>query len=585
MKGFMKNIFLTVVLALTVFGACSLKEDTLPFVNQDTYYRTELQCQTVVNGCYIPIQSIYTSDFALLTECTTDLMYNDNSTVDARLEVSPSKPQFGATVWRQGYRGVQLCNDAIATISETPYVNDSIKNVLTAECRIMRAMYYYILTNTFDGVPYYTCQMKTHAVQDSVRYLGRTPADTIRVRMYKDLKYNALPYLGGPLKVKTADAPGRRSGFAHAHMLMAKFAMWVKDYEGALESLRELEKLYGTFSPDDNGFGGAYPIENIKWSYKGKEKNEAIFEIQHEYDISGIKKYSNLAMIMMPPRGTDAQTGKFLWNGVDFGDKYGNTMPGRSVTIVNSEFAYFRTVKDRNDVDANDDKNPADPYRQLTGTSKGCIFGYMNMPLKVESKEERDSHAESVPYYYVKLDMDKYRSGDYDKRAPLNLALGNFETGQAFNKLKTDGVFYVGEKFWCPNILLNYDANNYKIFRYADALLMMAECYYELGDETMARNYLDMVRVRAGIGRLGTTTNFKEEIIRERGKELFGEYQRKWDLVRWGVWYDRTYKYTAYDKLRTHMRRCHEYYPIPDQQCALSDYKLDNPAYASEGLN
>ena len=75
------------------------------------------------------------------------------------------------------------------------------------------------------------------------------------------------------------------------------------------------------------------------------------------------------------------------------------------------------------------------------------------------------------------------------------------------------------------------------------------------------------------------------EIVVERAKELFGEFHRKWDLVRWGIWYDRTKTYNAYNKLKEHMRPCHEYYPIPDSQCALSGYALDNPTYKSDGLN
>ena len=326
MKTFYFKNGLILALTLGSFCACSLKEDTLPFVNQETYYKNEAQCKTVVNSCYIELHSIYSSDLTLITETTTDVLYNTNTTVDAHLEVTPSKPQYGATVWKRGYRGVELCNDAIACISATPHVNDSIKNVLTAECRVLRAMYYYILTNNFDGVPYYTCQMNSYKVQDSVRFLGRTPADTIRRRLYNDLKENALPYFteANGLKVKSTNAPGRRSGYAHALMLMAKFAMWYEDWDAALEPLQALEDLYGRYTPENpEAFEADYPLDNVKWSYKGKDKNEVIFEIQHEYDITGIKKYGNLAKIMMPNRGTDATTGRFLWDGVDFGDKYG----------------------------------------------------------------------------------------------------------------------------------------------------------------------------------------------------------------------------------------------------------------------
>ena len=432
-------------------------------------------------------------------------------------------------------------------------------------------MYYYILTNNFDGVPYYTCQMNSYKVQDSVRFLGRTPADTIRRRLYNDLKENALPYFteANGLKVKSTNAPGRRSGYAHALMLMAKFAMWYEDWDAALEPLQALEDLYGRYTPENpEAFEADYPLDNVKWSYKGKDKNEVIFEIQHEYDITGIKKYGNLAKIMMPNRGTDATTGRFLWDGVDFGDKYGTTLPGANVTKVNPMFASYRPYG-----------NPDKDGTGVTSTSVNCMFGLSNLPLAVdlENKSGRDQA------WGVKLDLNKV----YDKRALLNFAIGNLENGKLFNFLNKEGYFSIGEKFWCPNILSNYDSNNYKIFRYADALLMMAECWYHKGDEQRARDYIDIVRGRAGLPRMEMLAgqDLMNEIVVERAKELFGEFHRKWDLVRWGIWYDRTKTYNAYDKLKEHMRPCHEYYPIPDSQCALSGYALDNPTYKSDGLN
>jgi hypothetical protein len=121
----------------------------------------------------------------------------------------------------------------------------------------------------------------------------------------------------------------------------------------------------------------------------------------------------------------------------------------------------------------------------------------------------------------VKLLLDEKELKD--RRSSLNFALGNWETGKVFNYLNKDGYFYIGEKFWCPGILSNYDSNNYKIFRYADALLMMAECWHQLGEDQRARDYLDVVRLRAGLPRVEALTgpDLMDQIICERAKELF----------------------------------------------------------------
>ena len=74
------------------------------------------------------------------------------------------------------------------------------------------------------------------------------------------------------------------------------------------------------------------------------------------------------------------------------------------------------------------------------------------------------------------------------------------------------------------------------------------------------------------------------EIRDERGREFFGEWGRKYDLVRWGIWYDQLLAYTTYSTALANLRPCHEYYPIPDVQCARSGRILTNPEYDKYNL-
>lgn len=173
--------------------------------------------------------------------------------------------------------------------------------------------------------------------------------------------------------------------------------------------------------------------------------------------------------------------------------------------------------------------------------------------------------------------------GTVDKRDAINLIHSGYE-GQKF---PTTGYTAFGPKFWCPGMSGTYDSNNYKVFRYADALLMKAECYcMKETDADKAVEYLNMVKRRAGLDdyQFRNWTKLFQEIMDERARELFGEFQRKFDLVRWGVWYERTNAFTGYDKVQNNMRPCHEYYPIPDKEVVYSGYALDNNAYKADGL-
>jgi hypothetical protein len=74
---------------------------------------------------------------------------------------------------------------------------------------------------------------------------------------------------------------------------------------------------------------------------------------------------------------------------------------------------------------------------------------------------------------------------------------------------------------------------NFPIVRTADAYLLYAEALVGTGQASMAKEWVDKVRVRAGIDPLATDPTM-EEIFTERRKEFIGEGKRYYDLVRQG---------------------------------------------------
>lgn len=561
MKTIIRNLF--IVAALALVASCSLKEEPTSFVNKHNFYENQDQCYAALNACYIPLNSIYTSNFMIAVEGCTDLWQSNSSTVDSALDVSPSKPQFGTTVWDHGFKGVMYCNEAIHNI-ERSAVADSLKGPLAAEGRVMRAMYYYILTSFFNGVPYYTCMVDSYERQDSIRALPRTPADTIRARLYRDLRDNAIPYFTkeNGLQVRGGEAPNNRSGYAHGLMLMAKFAMWNQDWEEALVPLKKLEELYGDFTEE------RYPLEQIQWRYKNTA--ESIFEIQHEYARDGVRYYGNVACIMMP---------KHQGNGVFDGVKmsgYGTTMPGWNSLSITNMHSLFRPNWDL--------------VTSETSASQNSLFSPLPLTYDTEAAPYNEGGKQR---YITKLDLDALEKGEIrgkkiDRRVRYALGLGNYETGETFVTTQKYGTGWPGPKFWCPDIERTYDSNNYRLFRYADAILMMAECYANIEESDNCMLYLNKIRRRAGIDDITNFTGFEDLLVTiraERARELGGEFMRKFDLVRWGIWYEQTYQFTHKDLLRQKMLPCHRYYPIPDKQCALSGGALSNPEYESNGLN
>jgi starch-binding outer membrane protein, SusD/RagB family len=74
-------------------------------------------------------------------------------------------------------------------------------------------------------------------------------------------------------------------------------------------------------------------------------------------------------------------------------------------------------------------------------------------------------------------------------------------------------------------------SNDFPIYRYADILLMKAECLVRLGNAGDARSLVDAVRQRAGLGALGAAPTLND-IYLERSLELNWEGHRRQDMIR-----------------------------------------------------
>lgn len=76
--------------------------------------------------------------------------------------------------------------------------------------------------------------------------------------------------------------------------------------------------------------------------------------------------------------------------------------------------------------------------------------------------------------------------------------------------------------------------SDFIIYRLSDMLLLKAEAYAALGQIDNSLTYLNKVKSRAGIANYTETTKalVEKEILDERGRELYHENKRWWDLVR-----------------------------------------------------
>ena len=121
---------------------------------------------------------------------------------------------------------------------------------------------------------------------------------------------------------------------------------------------------------------------------------------------------------------------------------------------------------------------------------------------------------------------------------------------------------------------------NMKVIRYADVLLMMAECANEVVSQAAAVGYINEVRARPSVDMPPVSTSLSkaqvfDAIVHERMVELAGEQVRFPDLVRWGMAAQVLGKYGF-------QAGKNEVFPIPDREISSNENITSadqNPGY------
>lgn len=94
-------------------------------------------------------------------------------------------------------------------------------------------------------------------------------------------------------------------------------------------------------------------------------------------------------------------------------------------------------------------------------------------------------------------------------------------------------VYYFINKYCHQHAKVYNTDDNWPVYRYADVLLLLAECSLHKGSTTESLTLVNQVRRRAGLDELGSIT--EEDIANERRHEFAFENQRWYDLVRTGA--------------------------------------------------
>ncbi len=473
-------------------------------------------------------------------------------------------------VIHDNYRGlyeiIARSNNVLRLIkTATADVTEADKARISAEAKFLRAHAYFSLKRNFNNTPY---------VDETLDYgtgIEKVKNDQdLWPKIEADMKtaYDVLP--------GTQSAAGRSNKWAAAAYL-AKIYLYQKKYAEA-KALFDVVIASGTTT---NGKKYAL-VANYADLFKASNDNnsESVFAVQAAAGTGSVNNANGDGDLNYP-----YNTGP---NGP--GNCCGFFQP--SFELVNS----FRT-------DANGLPLLDGSYNTGTNqvkTDMGVLSKDAFTP-DAGSLDPRLDHSvgrRGLPF----LDWQDHPGADWIR----NQANGGPYSPKKYTYYKSDKGSYQDNSSWTPG----YTALNYTVIRFADVLLMAAECEVAVGTLAKAQEYVNMVRRRAanpaGMVMRGAAPAAKyvineyktpwtdkaaaqTAVMFERKLELSGEGHRFYDLVRWGVAESAVNAYLAYESKFLNgtlggskfTPNKHEVLPIPQAQIDLvgNDVLKQNTGY------
>jgi hypothetical protein len=475
-------------------------------------------------------------------------------------QIQPDNVHFRGK-WRAVYDGVARSNDVLQMVPKARELSETERTQVIAQARFLRGHYHFEAKKMWSMAPYID-----EATYDPTNIAStKVPNDRdIWPLIEADLQfaYTNLP-------VRWPNEPGRATRWAagatlaKAFMFQRKFAQAKTIFDAIVASgqFRLVDRYHDNFRAATNN------------------NAESIFEIQHSVnDGAAISNNGNRGATLNYPFGGGGSRTTCC----------GFYQPTQN--LVNA----FKT--DANGLPLLDTFNETDVTNDQ-GLAATAPFTPHTGPLDPRldwTVGRRDIQFLDWGLHNVGYIRDQSYAGPYSpkKNVPYGSDIGAGWTGNGNNP--------------------RFNANNYRMIRYAHVLLMLAEAEVELGNLARAQELVNQVRRRAAnpegfvinpngrpaanyqIGLYTapwTDRNLAMRAVRfETRLELAMEGHRFFDLVRWGIAASTLNEYYRVESTkRAYLRGVqftankHEYFPIPLQEILNSQINGENTLRQNQG--
>lgn len=559
MKNMTKNLMLALAGSTILLSGCKayLTEIEPGKTLLEDYFTSTATATQNVTGCYVPLMweygSTYCPEWFIGDVTSDDALKGGGSTNDMSDAYdfenwrTTNQNSLCRDLYRANYQGIGRCNLALKYITPLELEDDvdwtpEMKNRLLGEVYFLRGYYYFRLVRIFAGVPLVTKVLAS----DEEWGQPRASVNDVYNQILSDFAMaDSLLPVKSSMLYKANDLGRATKGAAQAMLLKTNLYMASPYWQGY-----GLDKEADSCYVDAVKWGeklvgsGEYdlcPFYGDNFTIAGENGIESIFEIQH------------------------ANVG---WGDYGNGSHFGFTAGSFTQQLVRSRSGQI-------------------------GAGWGFNHPTQNLYNEFEDGDIRREEAILTP------DPDKMETPAVEYY--LGNKYLNNKTGMYRDTLP-DGSN--GEGGW-GSVLSHATRGplNSLQVRYGDVLLMYAEALLGLGDSEGAEYYINLVRERVGLGKVGTytfsvngveiTNPTVEQCLRhERRMELAMEGHRWFDLVRWygkdgglkahmEAYQENEKQFSDIDKHVTSFQAGkHEIFPIPQDEIQLNPVKMEqNPGY------
>ncbi|WP_374164526.1 RagB/SusD family nutrient uptake outer membrane protein [Arcticibacter sp. MXS-1] len=461
--------------------------------------------------------------------------------------------------WKALYEGVSRCNFVLKIMAKATDISDAEGKVLAGEAKFLRAHYYFELKRMWNMVPW---------IDENTTDLNQPNDQDIWPKITEDFKfaYDNLP--------PTQSDIGRANKWA-AGAYLAKSLLYQHKYDEAKVIFTDVINNGVTTS------GAKYDlVQKFEDNFRPATENnsETVFAIQMaaNVDPAGPSNANNGDMLNFPYGDSPFGCCGFFQPTIDLVNHY-RTNPSSGLPYLDdyNQHPVKNDMGIKGDQPFTPDEGTLDPRLDWTAARRG--IPYLDWGVYPGEPWIRDQ-GYGGPYGPKK---NVYWQESHEQDADMSS--------------------------WAPGTAINYN-----VIRFADVLLMAAECEAQTGNLALAETYVNRVRNRAADpeGWVYTYKNPAEPmdgftstpaanyfvkpypqgefagrgkdyalkaIYYERKLELAMEGHRFFDLVRWGTAESELSSYFGYQgQITSDVKRGRfvkgrsEYYPIPQRQIDLS---------------